>query len=91
MKNLKKTGFILATAVAGLIMAGNVMAEEGHDHEAAKEAPKVKCEGINSCKGTGACGGATHDCAGKNECKGKGWLKVTSEECTEKGGTVKSK
>jgi len=48
----------------------------------------VKCEGINSCKGTGACGSATNACAGKNACKGKGWVHATAKECKEKGGKV---
>ena len=59
----------------------------------AKAAPAadkgVKCSGINSCKGQGACAGAGHGCAGKNSCKGTGWSYTKSEkECTDKGGKV---
>ncbi len=54
----------------------------------------VKCEGINTCKGTSACAGknadgSMHDCAGKNSCKGEGFIEVESEQaCTSKGGKV---
>jgi hypothetical protein len=80
-------GALIATAVAGLFLAsGALAAEQGGK----KAEAKVKCEGINSCKGQGACGGAGHDCAGKNACKGKGWVEVSSAaECKAKGGTVK--
>jgi uncharacterized membrane protein len=79
-------GAVIATAVAGLFLAGSAHAGE-HEHKA--EGKKVKCEGGNACKGQGACGGATHDCHGKNECKGKGWVMLTPEECKEAGGTPK--
>jgi len=55
---------------------------------------KVKCFGINECKGESACNvnkpelGIDHACAGENECKGKGWIKVARSECDEKGGEV---
>lgn len=50
----------------------------------------IKCEGVNECKGQGECAAkdGSHDCAGKNECKGKGWSKMTSSDCTSKGGTI---
>jgi len=47
---------------------------------AADEA-KVKCEGVNSCKGTSACSTATSACAGQNKCKGVGYLMLTKAEC----------
>ncbi len=45
------------------------------------EEAKVKCEGVNSCKGTSACHTATNDCKGMNECKGHGYLELTQAEC----------
>jgi hypothetical protein len=48
-----------------------------------------ECHGVNSCKGTGDCGGKGHSCAGKNECKGKGWKKMSEKDCNGKGGTFK--
>jgi hypothetical protein len=89
MKSRNLTGLAVATAVIALLSAGPVFAGEGHT-KAAKD-KTVKCTGINSCKGKGACGAAdgSHDCAGKNSCKGKGWVKVKSEkECKDKGGEV---
>lgn len=83
----KKT--IMATAVAGLFMAGVLTVAPGNAVAAGGD--YVKCQGVNSCKGQGACGAAdgSHTCAGKNQCKGKGWVKVkTDKECTDKGGTV---
>ena len=50
------------------------------------KANEGQCHGVNSCKGTGECGGKDHDCGGKNECKGKGWNKMTQEDCTSKSG-----
>lgn len=87
----KKTGTAVAVAVAGLFLAGNVMAEAAKGAEAKAPAPakKVMCEGVNSCKGKGACGGKD-GCKGKNGCKGKGMTEMSSEaECTKAGGKVK--
>jgi uncharacterized membrane protein len=47
---------------------------------AADEA-KVKCEGVNSCKGTSACSTATNACQGQNKCKGEGYLLLPKAEC----------
>ncbi|HBF13332.1 MAG TPA: hypothetical protein DDW49_08130 [Deltaproteobacteria bacterium] len=80
----KKTGLVLAGLVASAIMAGQVWA-----NEPAPKAAKVKCSGINACKGTGSCHSADNACKGQNACKGKGWVEVGSEkECTDKSGTV---
>lgn len=85
--NRKAVGFAVASAVVGLLATGYQFSGD----TTKKDEGSVKCAGINSCKGTGACGAAdgSHACAGKNECKGKGWVKVKSDkECTDKGGTV---
>lgn len=83
----KRTGAMIASLVAGLFLAGNVMAEDAPATGAA--AAKVKCSGVNSCKGTGACSSATNTCKGQNGCKGKGWMEMDSEKaCADKGGTV---
>ena len=50
---------------------------------------KVKCMGINECKGQAACDVPNgHSCAGQNECKGKGWILAPRADCDAKGGTV---
>ena len=82
MKSLNKIALAAATAA---LFAG-AMAPVAH----AEEAAGVKCQGINSCKGTSKCATATTSCSGQNACKGQGWIVVASaEECTKQGGTVK--
>jgi hypothetical protein len=80
-------GAFIATAVAGLFIAQGAIAQEQSAKTPANKT--VHCEGVNACKGQGACGGADHDCAGKNACKGKGWLSMSAKECKAKGGTFK--
>lgn len=80
----KVTGFLIASAAAGLVLSGTVSARA----EEAKTGGDVYCSGINSCKGAGACAGAGHACGGKNGCKGQGVVKSTEKECKEKGGKV---
>lgn len=84
--NKKLTGALLATAVAGMFLAGNAFAAGTTD---TKEAKTVKCWGANACKGHGACKTSENGCAGKNGCKGKSWTNLTEEECKAKGGTTK--
>ena len=77
-------GALIATAVAGLFMAHTALAEQKADGDSGK----VKCMGVNECKGKGACGVAgKHECAGENECKGKGWIQLSKQDCAKKGGT----
>ncbi len=85
--NKRLSGAILATAVAGLFLAGNAFAAD--QTQGAKEAKTVKCWGTNACKGKGACHAEGNACAGKNGCKGQGWVNLTEAECKAKGGTVK--
>jgi uncharacterized membrane protein len=47
----------------------------------AADAAKVKCEGVNSCKGTSECSSASNSCKGMNSCKGHGWVSLSEEEC----------
>ncbi|MEE9328450.1 MAG: hypothetical protein V3U71_14290 [Cocleimonas sp.] len=94
MNSVKKlSGIALASAAATLLLAG--CGGDSAKSEAKKAAPEaaatvaeVKCSGINSCKGTGACGGASNSCAGQNSCKGKGWVKASKADCDAKGGKV---
>lgn len=80
---------MIATAVAGLLIAGKAISQDQAQTPPPETQAKVKCFGVNECKAKGACGGATHDCAGKNECKGKGFIKLSAEECDKLGGTNK--
>jgi uncharacterized membrane protein len=68
----------LASAAAALFLAG--LAGAAHAAEPEAEA-KIKCEGVNSCKGHGDCKTAQNSCKGQNGCAGKGFQMMTQEEC----------
>ena len=70
----KLTGIALATAAAGMF----AMTAAG---PAAAQAAKVKCEGVNSCKGHGSCKSANNSCKGQNACKGKSFMEMGQAEC----------
>lgn len=89
--NRKTKGAVIALGVAALFSARGALAESGdHAHDAKKDA-KVRCTGVNECKGKGECAAGGNACGGSNECKGKGIKMTTAEECKEKGGTVAPK
>jgi len=77
-------GMLIASAVATLITSGSLVALAAD--KAGDE--KVRCAGINDCKGHGSCTSEGHSCAGKNSCKGQGWVEASASECTQKGGKV---
>lgn len=84
----KKTT-LAAAALAALMASGCAHTEKG---AAASAAPsKGECYGVNSCKGTGECGGPGHSCAGQNSCKGQGWVTLAKADCDAKGGTFKAR
>lgn len=70
----KISGAAIATAAAFLF--GSVGANVAGAEEA-----KVKCEGVNGCKGKSACATATNGCQGQNSCKGHGYLLLSKAEC----------
>jgi hypothetical protein len=77
------SGATFAVAAIALAMGGLSPAPASAKHAA------VKCFGINSCKGHGACKTAHNACKGQNACKGMGFLPTKSEAaCEAKGGTV---
>lgn len=78
-------GTLIAAAVAGLF-ASSAPAVATAKGTAATE--KVRCEGVNSCKGKSACKGANNACKGQNTCKGTGAVEMTEKQCKAKGGTV---
>jgi uncharacterized membrane protein len=77
-------GVLIASAVATLIASGSLVARA----EDKAGGDKVRCAGINECKGHGSCAGEGHSCAGKNACKGQGWVETSAAECAQKGGKV---
>ena len=70
----KISGAAIATAAA--LLFGSVGANVASAEEA-----KVKCEGVNGCKGKSACATAANSCQGQNSCKGHGHLMLTEAEC----------
>jgi hypothetical protein len=75
-------GALIAAMAAGLFAAGTPLLANAGDSD------KVHCQGDNSCKGKGACHGASNGCAGQNGCKGKGWVEMSEKECKAKGGSI---
>jgi hypothetical protein len=69
---------LAASAAAALFIAS--LGGAAHAEEAGAEA-KVKCEGVNSCKGHGECKSAANACKGQNGCGGKGFVMLTQAEC----------
>jgi len=88
--NRTTKGALIALSVAALFSARSTVATAGQhdaDKDAKKEA-KVRCTGMNECKGKGQCAAAGNSCGGKNECKGKGMVMTSEDECKQKGGKV---
>ncbi len=79
----KMTGFALAATAAAMFAMAPMNVSAGSDKSG-------KCYGVNSCKGLGACAGATNACVGQNNCKGEGWVKRTKADCTNAGGNFVS-
>lgn len=73
MNARKTSGIALAAAAAALFstFAGAVHADEA----------KVKCVGVNACKGQSACKSARNSCKGQNAGKGQGFRELTKSAC----------
>ena len=82
MKLTKTSGATLAAAAATMMLAGSVTAPTtGHAADY-----KVKCFGLNACKGTGSCKSTGNGCKGQNACKGQGVKMMSKSACVAKGG-----
>jgi hypothetical protein len=79
----KLSGAAMAAAAALLMSAAPLSAN-------AADAAKVKCEGVNGCKGQSACHTATNGCQGQNSCKGKGYLMLSKADCDAAKAKMKS-
>jgi hypothetical protein len=66
----------VALAAAAAVMFSTAAVSTARADEA-----KVKCEGVNSCKGHSACKSANNACKGQNSCKGKGFVEMTQADC----------
>jgi hypothetical protein len=75
MKTTNKLGgAAVATAAALLFSTLTVSAARADE-------AKMKCMGVNACKGQSACKSAQHACKGMNSCKGQGSVEMTKAEC----------
>ena len=72
---VKAHGAAIATAAALLFSTLPIHAADAADKG------KVKCEGVNACKGKSACATAKNSCQGQNSCKGQGYLSLSQAEC----------
>lgn len=75
MKTTKRVGGA-AIATAAALLIGSLAAGTAGADEA-----KVKCMGVNSCKGQSACKSGQHACKGMNSCKGQGFLEMSKTDC----------
>lgn len=88
-----KTGTIIATAVATMMLAGGTAQAKGKKKaektDKAAAAASVHCFGLNTCSGQGSCKSANNACKGQNSCSGAGWSAAASEKaCQDKGGRL---
>ena len=88
MKVRKLTGISLATAAAGLFALGATLPAKAASHAGAVAA-KVKCEGVNACKGKGDCKSASNACKGQAACKGKGFSEMSQADCDKAKAAMK--
>lgn len=86
---------MIAAALAGILGAATAQATEKTKSDMNMkmgDGADVKCMGLNSCSGKGACASKFNSCAGKNSCTGKGvTFKKSEKECTAAGGKVEAK
>lgn len=73
---------VIATAAAVAFIAAPFTAT------VADAAAKVKCYGVNACKGKSTCKTAKNTCKGKNSCKGQGFLMKTEAKCKKLNGST---
>jgi len=77
-----KSGAALAAAAALLVISATVPAAP------VAAGYKMKCFGINACKGHGQGKSLGNSCNGQNTCKGQGFVKMDKAACLAKGGTL---
>jgi len=77
------SGTMIAMAAAALFSSGHAVAPAS-----AADDTKVKCVGVNACKGKSECATEKNACASQNACKGHGWITLTEKECRTHGGVA---
>jgi hypothetical protein len=78
------SGLALAAAAAIAFTAAPLSGANAADEA------KVKCEGVNQCKGTSACKTAKNQCKGQNACKGQGYTEMSKADCDAAKAKAKS-
>ncbi len=74
MKRSTRSGAAIATAAALVFSALSTAPAQADE-------AKIKCVGVNACKGQSACEGVRSACKGLNACKGQGYLNLTKAQC----------
>lgn len=82
MSNKKLIGSVLATAAALAFVSAPFTSTAASAHA------KVKCYGVNACKGKSACKTAKNECKGHNACKGQGMKMKTEKQCKKLKGST---
>jgi uncharacterized membrane protein len=78
----KFTASALAAATGAMFASAPILrAQAGED-------AKVKCFGVNKCKGHNDCKTDQNQCKGHASCKGQGFVKMSRHACEEIGGSV---
>ena len=78
---MKAKGIAIAAAAGAFFLAGATTGGVALADSHGSHGDKVKCEGVNSCKGHSECATEHSECGGQNQCKGKGWIKMTKADC----------
>lgn len=78
------SGALLAVAAAGIFQVSAVQTT------AAATSAKVRCIGVNACKGKSECKTAEAQ-KGQNACKGHGLLFLSEEQCKMRGGKIEKR
>lgn len=81
---------MMFAALTGLVLASSSNAAEKTTTTTAAATVTGECHGMNTCKGTGECGGQGHSCHGMNTCKGQGWVTLSEKDCKAKKGQWKA-
>jgi hypothetical protein len=83
MRSHKASGMAIAAAAALLFSTLSMSSARADE-------AKIKCTGVNSCKGQSSCKSAKNSCKGMNSCKGQGFLEMTKAQCDAAKAKAKS-
>ena len=83
---MRARGIVIATAAAALFVAGGAGTAVAGHHEGDEE--KIKCHGVNECKGQADCKTTQNACKGQAACKGHGFKAMKAADCLSTGGVI---